>query len=148
METKNKNKTVCIIGLGYVGLPLAVQCALKGYTVFGLENDTEKNSLINQGRSPIKEEFLDKRMFIHTPKGDIIELPHGSGVIDFAYSVHSDVGNHVAGAIVNGKLVSLNTKLKDNDIVEIMTKEDAKPTRKWIDGWHWQIRCNEFSMMI
>jgi (p)ppGpp synthase/HD superfamily hydrolase len=81
----------------------------------------------------IKEEFLDKRMFIHTPKGDIIELPHGSGVIDFAYSVHSDVGNHVAGAIVNGKLVSLNTKLKDNDIVEIMTKEDSKPTRKWID---------------
>lgn len=81
----------------------------------------------------IKEEFLDKRMFIHTPKGDIIELPNGSGVIDFAYSVHSDVGNHVAGAMVNGKLVSLNTKLKDNDIVEIMTKEDAKPTRKWID---------------
>ena len=81
----------------------------------------------------IKEEFLDKRMFIHTPKGDIIELPPGSGVIDFAYSVHSDVGNHVAGAMVNGKLVSLNTKLKNNDIVEIITKEDAKPTRKWID---------------
>jgi GTP pyrophosphokinase len=81
----------------------------------------------------IKKEFLDKRMFIHTPKGDIIELPPGSGVIDFAYSVHSDVGNHVSGAMVNGKLVSLNTKLKNNDIVEIMTKEDAKPSRKWID---------------
>ncbi len=81
----------------------------------------------------IKKEFLDKRMFIHTPKGDIIELPPGSGVIDFAYSVHSDVGNHVAGAMVNGKLVSLNTKLKNNDIVEIFTKEDAKPSRKWID---------------
>ncbi|MDQ1281886.1 MAG: hypothetical protein QG630_237 [Patescibacteria group bacterium] len=81
----------------------------------------------------IKKEFLDKRMFIHTPKGDIIELPPGSGVIDFAYSVHSDVGNHIAGAMVNGKLVSLNTKLKNNDIVEIFTKEDAKPSRKWID---------------
>lgn len=81
----------------------------------------------------IKEEFLDKKIFIHTPKGDIIELPPGSGVIDFGYYVHSDVGNHIAGAMVNGKLVSLNTKLKNNDIVEIITKEDAKPTRKWID---------------
>lgn len=81
----------------------------------------------------IKKEFLDKRMFIHTPKGDIVELPHGSGVLDFAYSIHSDIGNHVAGAMVNGKLVTLNTKLKDNDIVEIFTKEEAKPTRKWID---------------
>jgi GTP pyrophosphokinase len=81
----------------------------------------------------IKKEFLDKRMFIHTPKGDIVELPHGSGILDFAYSIHSDIGNHVAGAMVNGKLVTLNTKLKDNDIVEIFTKEEAKPTRKWID---------------
>ena len=81
----------------------------------------------------IKEEFLDRRMFIHTPKGDIIELPHGSGVIDFAYFVHSDIGNHVAGAMVNGKLVSLDTKLKDRDIVEIITKDEAKPSRKWID---------------
>ena len=51
-------QSVCIIGLGYVGLPLAVQCALKGYDVCGLENDTEKNDLINSGKSPIKEDFL------------------------------------------------------------------------------------------
>jgi UDP-N-acetyl-D-glucosamine dehydrogenase len=57
-----KNQTVCIIGLGYVGLPLAVQCALKGYAVYGLENDKEKNSLINKGESPIKEEFLEKNL--------------------------------------------------------------------------------------
>lgn len=57
-----QKKTVCIIGLGYVGLPLAVQCALKGYEVFGLENDTEKNSLINSGKSPIKEEFLEENL--------------------------------------------------------------------------------------
>lgn len=56
METSKK--TVCIIGLGYVGLPLAVQCALKGYEVYGLENDTEKNALINSGKSPINEDFL------------------------------------------------------------------------------------------
>lgn len=52
-------QSVCIIGLGYVGLPLAVQSALKGYTVYGLENDLQKNTLINAGKSPIKEEFLE-----------------------------------------------------------------------------------------
>ena len=57
---ENKSQKVCIIGLGYVGLPLAVQCALKGYTVYGFENDTEKNDLINAGKSPIKEDFLEE----------------------------------------------------------------------------------------
>ncbi len=55
-------QSVCIIGLGYVGLPLAVQSALKGYTVLGLENDTQKNELINSGKSPIKEEFLETNL--------------------------------------------------------------------------------------
>lgn len=81
----------------------------------------------------IKEEFFDKTLFIHTPKGDIIEMPTGAGVIDFAFAVHSDIGNHVSGALVNGKLVSLNTRLKDGDMVEIVTKEDSKPSRKWLD---------------
>lgn len=59
---ESKKQTVCIIGLGYVGLPLAVQCALKGYEVYGLENDTAKNDLINSGKSPIKEEFLETNL--------------------------------------------------------------------------------------
>jgi nucleotide sugar dehydrogenase len=59
---EKSNKKVCIIGLGYVGLPLAVQCALKGYEVFGLENDAEKNTLINSGKSPIKEDFIEKNL--------------------------------------------------------------------------------------
>lgn len=59
---ESKKQTVCIVGLGYVGLPLAVQCALKGYEVYGLENDTAKNDLINSGKSPIKEEFLEKNL--------------------------------------------------------------------------------------
>ena len=54
---ENKLKTVCIIGLGYVGLPLAVQAALKGYIVYGLDNDKEKIKKINSGKTPIKEEF-------------------------------------------------------------------------------------------
>ncbi|MFO0743567.1 MAG: RelA/SpoT family protein [Candidatus Paceibacterota bacterium] len=93
------------------------------------ENIPENKDFIKN----LKEQFLDKKMFIHTPKGDIIELPQGAGVIDFAFAVHSDIGTHVSGVIVNGKMVSLNTKLKDRDIVEIITKEDAKPSRKWID---------------
>lgn len=99
-----------------------------------------KDLLKSQETSPnkdflknIKEEFLDKKLFVHTPKGDVIEMVNGSGVIDFAYNIHSDIGNHIAGAVVNGKLVSLSTKLKDRDIVEIITKEDAKPSRKWLD---------------
>ena len=55
---ENKSQKVCIIGLGYVGLPLAAQCALKGYEVYGLENDTKKNDLINAGKTTINEEFL------------------------------------------------------------------------------------------
>ncbi|HPN54458.1 MAG TPA: nucleotide sugar dehydrogenase [Candidatus Moranbacteria bacterium] len=59
---ENKSKKVCIIGLGYVGLPLAVQCALKGYEVYGLENDTKKNDLINAGKTTINEEFLNENL--------------------------------------------------------------------------------------
>ncbi len=78
----------------------------------------------------IKENILDKKLFIHTPKGDILELPENSTVIDFAYYIHSDIGNHISKAIINQKIVSLNTKLKNRDIVEIITKHDAKPSRK------------------
>lgn len=98
-----------------------------------MQENTEKNK--NYLKS-LKEEFLNMRIFTHTPKGDVIELPNGSGVLDFAYSVHSDIGNHVSGALVNGKMAPLNTKLKNRDIIEIITKEDAKPSRKWLDYVH------------
>jgi nucleotide sugar dehydrogenase len=64
---EKKNQSVCIIGLGYVGLPLAVQAALRGYTVYGLDNDKEKIKKINSGKSPLKEDFLE----INLPKVDI-----------------------------------------------------------------------------
>ena len=63
MGAKNKsNKSVCVIGLGYVGLPLAVQCDLKGYNVYGLDNDEKKIKKINSGKSPIKEKFLNENL--------------------------------------------------------------------------------------
>lgn len=81
----------------------------------------------------LKEDFFEHRVFILTPKGDVIDLPYGSTPIDFAYAVHSDIGDHTAGAKVNGKLVPLNTILANRDVVEIDVKESAAPKRKWID---------------
>jgi guanosine-3',5'-bis(diphosphate) 3'-pyrophosphohydrolase len=81
----------------------------------------------------IKMDFFSDRLFVFTPKGDIIDLPEESSVIDFAYAIHTDVGDHAQGAKVNGKNSSLGTKLKSNDIVEIQINKNAKPSSKWLD---------------
>ncbi len=81
----------------------------------------------------LKTDFFSHRIFVFTPKGDVLDLPDESTPIDFAYSIHSDIGNHTFGAKVNGKLVELSTKLQNGDIVEIMDKKDSKPNAKWLD---------------
>jgi GTP pyrophosphokinase len=81
----------------------------------------------------LKMDFFENRVFIFTPKGDVVDLPEGSSPIDFAYAIHSDIGDHTAGAKVNGKFVALDTTLKNGDIVQIETKKSITPTRKWID---------------
>ncbi len=81
----------------------------------------------------LKSDFFENRVFILTPKGDVIDLPEASTTIDFAYAVHSDIGDHISGAKVNGKLVPLETLLKNRDVVEIEVKESASPKRKWLD---------------
>ena len=81
----------------------------------------------------LKSDFFEHRVFVFTPKGDVIDLPTESSSIDFAYAIHSDIGNHIFGVKVNGKMVSLETKLENGDIVEIITKERSKPSRKWLD---------------
>jgi GTP pyrophosphokinase len=81
----------------------------------------------------LKVDFFGDRVFVFTPHGDVVDLPIDSSPIDFAYAIHSDVGEHTAGAVVNGKYVSLDTPLKNGDIVEIVTKKNAKPSSKWVE---------------
>jgi len=76
--------------------------------------------------------FADK-IFVYTPKGDIIDLPKDSMPLDFAYRLHSEIGATCTGAIVNGKMVSLNTKLHNGDIVEIVTTKNSKPNPGWLE---------------
>ena len=81
----------------------------------------------------IKTDFFEERIFVFTPVGDVIDLPIDSSIIDFAYSIHSDIGNHLAGAKVNGKFVAISTILHNGDRVEVETKKNSKPSRKWME---------------
>ena len=78
-------------------------------------------------------DFFQKRLFVFTPKGDVVDLPIDSTPIDFAYAIHSDIGDHLASAKIGGKMVSLDKKLKNGDIVEIQTNKNSKPSAKWIN---------------
>lgn len=73
------------------------------------------------------------RIFVFTPRGEVKDLPNGATPLDFAYSIHTKVGENCAGAKVNGKLVSLSTALINGDMVEILTSSRAKPNQGWLD---------------
>ncbi len=81
----------------------------------------------------LKMDLFHDRIFILTPKGDIIDLPALSSAIDFAYAIHSDIGNHAQSAKINGKQVALHTILQNNDLVEIQTNKKSNPSSKWLD---------------
>ncbi|TSC68500.1 MAG: (p)ppGpp synthetase I SpoT/RelA, partial [Parcubacteria group bacterium Gr01-1014_56] len=81
----------------------------------------------------LHSDIFSHRAFVFTPKGDVVDLPTRATPIDFAYAIHSDLGDHVAGAKVNGKMVSLDTELHNGDIVTIQTKKNAHPKQKWLD---------------
>ncbi len=95
--------------------------------------DLQTTSSDKEMMQDLKTDFFGERIFIFTPKGDVIDLPIGSSVIDFAYAIHSDIGNHISSVMVNNKIAPLDTKLKNFDKVEIVTKKTAKPNRKWLD---------------
>ena len=76
--------------------------------------------------------FADK-IFVYTPKGDIIDLPNGAMPLDFAYRLHSEIGDHVVGVKINGKMSNLNKKLEQGDIVEILTSKNQTPKQSWLE---------------
>ena len=80
----------------------------------------------------LKSDFLTSEVYAFTPQGKPLVLPNGATTIDFAYAVHTEVGNHCVGAMINNRIVPLNTQLHSGDIVNIITSQQASPSQDWI----------------
>ena len=80
----------------------------------------------------VRVELFPEEVYVFTPRGDVKELPRDSSPIDFAYSIHTDIGNRCIGARVNGKLVPLKTTLHNGDMVEVMTSPNQTPSKDWL----------------
>ena len=88
---------------------------------------------IDQLADAIKVDLAPDDVYVFTPKGDVITLPAGSTIIDFAYAIHTQVGNHMTGAKVGGRMIRFDYKLKTGDIVEVTTSPNAGPNRNWLE---------------
>jgi GTP pyrophosphokinase len=97
----------------------------------GQTHSTEKSSTA-EFIEDMQTDFFSNRIFVFTPTGDVVDLPVGATPIDFAYAIHSEVGDHTSGAKVNRKLVQLDKELRNGDIVEIETRKSSHPTQKWL----------------
>lgn len=83
----------------------------------------------------VKTDIFHDQVFVYTPKGDVLDLPAGATPLDFAYRVHTDLGHQTVGAKVNGRMVSLNSQLKNGDVVDIMRSRASKgPSRDWLNA--------------
>ena len=85
-----------------------------------------------EGLANLKIDFFKNRIFVFTPKGDVKDLPEGANPIDFAYAIHTDLGHSLKGARVKGKMVPLNYKLQNGDVVEIIKGKILKPSFDWL----------------
>ncbi|MFH1855275.1 MAG: RelA/SpoT family protein [bacterium] len=99
----------------------------------------EFNKLSRNIKSPeelfksLTMDLFEDRIFVFTPQGDVKDLPQGATPVDFAYYVHTALGNHCSGAKINGKIAQLNSKLQNGDIVEIIEKKNAHPHSDWLN---------------
>lgn len=120
--------------------------AEKGKPKTGIKLDDKRFSWVSQLRDwqhevsgsqefleSLKIDFFKDRIFCLTPKGDAIDLPENASPIDFAYHIHSDIGDHCSGAKVNGKMVPLSHILQNGDVVEILTQKKHVPSRAWLE---------------
>lgn len=90
--------------------------------------ETDQNTFLEN----LTGDFFTERVFVFTPQGDVIDLPRGASALDFAYAVHSEIGNTAAGAKINGKYSAIKTEIKSGDIVEIETDKKIHPSNKWL----------------
>ena len=95
-------------------------------------DDTAGNKDSNYFLNSVKVDLFNDDVFVFTPNGEIKALPKGSGPIDFAYAVHTEVGDHCSGALVNGNIVSLRYELKTGDVIDIITRPNQKPKSDWL----------------
>ncbi len=98
------------------------------------QEELQKNNVSDsEFLNSIKVDFFKDRIFVLTPKGDVIDLPSGATPVDFAYHIHSEIGNSCVGAKVNDKIVPLNYKLNSGDVVEILTQKNKNPSADWLN---------------
>ena len=81
----------------------------------------------------IKVNLFDDEVFVFTPKGDVMPLAHGATPVDFAYRIHTEVGNHCSGARINGRIMTLDSILQNGDIVEVLTQKNSHPNLDWLN---------------
>lgn len=94
----------------------------------GIETTTDPKEVMDF----LRMSFYQDEVFVFTPKGDLLKLPKGSTIVDFAYAVHTDLGNHVVGAKVNAKFVPLRYQLRNGDTVQVITSASAHPSEDWL----------------
>lgn len=92
------------------------------------DEDISPEDFVNQ----VKDEILGDNIYVYTPKGDVFELPKGSTPVDFAYKIHTRIGETMVGALVNGAIVPLSYELNDGDIVKINTNKTSVPSKEWL----------------
>ena len=95
--------------------------------------ETSDNITSEDFNSQVQNDFLNDCIYVFTPKGDVVELPIHSTPIDFAYRIHSGVGDTTIGAIVNDAIVPLDYELQNNDIIEIKTNPNSTPNKEWLN---------------
>lgn len=104
--------------------------------------EIQKDSKTGEYLDDLKLDIFQDRIFVFTPKGDLVDLPNGANVIDFAFQIHSQIGAHAVGAVINGNKETLGTKLHTGEIVEVVTNEESSPKVDWLYMVHTNLSKN------